>query len=108
MRGELSSMEDEVRKLIKQLNSNLELYEEPEYKITEKSEKGGEHLYIVHNLDAEMKEGEIYFGDMNDVIYNNQYALMGFLVDSIVNIEFKDKLVTIIFKSNSIKIEFVG
>ena len=101
-------MEGKVKKLIKQLNSNLELYAEPEYKITEKSEKNGEHLYIVHNLDAEIEDGGVYFGDMNNVICNNQYALMGFLVDSIIDIKFEDKVTTIIFRSNSIIIEFVG
>ena len=101
-------MKGKVNKLIKQLDSNLNNYAEPEYKITEKSEKGGEYLYIVHNLDAEMEDGAIYFGDMNNVIYNNQYALMGFLVDSIIDIKFEDKVATIVFRSNSIRIKFVG
>ena len=55
-----------------------------------------------------MEDGEVYFGDMNNIIYNNQYALMGFLVDSIIDIKFEDKVTTIIFRSNSIIIEFVG
>ena len=55
-----------------------------------------------------MEDGGVYFGDMNDVIFNNQYALMGFLINSIVNIKFEDKVTTIMFRSNSIAIEFVG
>ena len=101
-------MGEAVKKLIKWLNSNLDEYEEPEYEITEISEKSMDHIYIVHNLEAEMEEGEIYFGDMNNVIFNNQYSLMGFIVDSIIDIKSEDNIATIIFKSNSIKIEFVG
>lgn len=96
-----------VEKLIKQLNNNLDLYEVPKYKIIESSIKNMGHTYTVHNLEAEMEDGGVYFGDVEEIIYNNQYVLMGFLVDSIVDIIFEDKIITIVFKSNSIKIELV-
>jgi hypothetical protein len=110
MRGDLQNMtnESKVKKLIKQLNTNLDLYEIPKYKITEISDRNGKNSYTVHSLEAEMEDGGVYFGDMNDVIFNNQYALMGFLINSIVNIKFEDKVTTIMFRSNSIAIEFVG
>lgn len=100
--------ESKVKKLIKQLNTNLDLYEIPKYKITEISDRNGKNSYTVHSLEAEMEDGGVYFGDIEEIIFNNQYTLMGFLVDSIVNIKFEDKVVIIIFKSNSIVIEFVG
>ena len=97
-----------VEKLIKQLNTNLDLYETPKYMITESSIKNMGHTYTVHKLDAEVEDGEVYFRDVEEIIFDNQYALMGFLIDSIVDIKFEDKVVTIIFRSNSIIIEFVG
>ena len=77
------------------------------YDVTEKSERNGEHTYAVYNLMAEVEDGEIYFWDKEDVIFNNQYALVGFLIDSIIDIIFEDKFIAIIFRSNSIKIELV-
>lgn len=99
--------ERKVKKLIKQLSTNLDLYEAPKYKITEKSERNGEYTYTVQNLIGEMEDGEVYFGDLEVIIFNNQYALMGFLIDSIVDIIFENKVVTIIFRLNNIKIELV-
>ena len=97
-----------VEKLIKQLNTNLDLYEVPKYKIIESSIKNMGHTYAVHNLEAEVEDGEVYFGDVEEIIFDNQYALMGFLVDSIIDIVFSDKIIEIMFDSNNIKIELIG
>ncbi len=96
-----------VEKLIQQLDNNLDLYEVPEYKIIESSIKNIGHTYTVHNLVAETEYEEVYFGDIEDIIYDNQYALMGFLVESIVDIIIDDNIIDIIFKSNNIKIELI-
>ena len=66
------------------------------------------HTYTVHNLEAEMEDGGVYFGDVEEIIFNNQYDLMGFLIDSIIDIVFSDKIIEIMFDSNNIKIELIG
>lgn len=101
-------MEGKVKELIDLLNTNLDLHGDARYEVTEKSERNGEHTYAVYNLMTEVEDGEMYFWDKEDVIFNNQYALVGFLIDSIVDIIFEDKGVDIIFKSNSIKIEILN
>lgn len=101
-------MKRKVEKVINQINSNLNSYAEPEYRIVEKSNKLGKYAYTVHSLEAELEDGEVYFGDMNNIIFNNHYALVGFLIDSVIDIVFRDKLIKIIFQSSSIDIELVN
>lgn len=94
-----------VQKMIKQLNMNLDLYKMPEYMITETSIYNGDHTYIVHNLQAECEDGGVYFGDLEEKIITYQYALTGFLVDSVVDIVIQDENIEILFNTNSIKIK---
>ena len=97
-----------VKKIIKQLQTNLDLYEIPEYKVTEISTRHGEHTYIVHKLEAEYEDGGVYFGDLEKKILTNQYALMGFLISSVKDVIIENKIIEIFFDSNSILIELVG
>jgi hypothetical protein len=53
-----------AKKLMKAFNSNLDLYERPEYRITEKNKRP----YIVHSLEVEYEDGELYFGDDDSVL----------------------------------------
>ena len=71
--------------------------------------------FVTRNKDGTIKDvymkWEFYVKNRKEIYcmrLNNQYALMGFLINSIVNIKFEDKVVIIIFRSNSIVIEFVG
>lgn len=98
---------NKIEEIIKQFDTNIDRYEMAKYKVTEISPRLGNHTYIVHNLEAEYENGGVYFGDIENVISDNQYSLMGFLIDSIINIIFEDKCITIAFRSNSIKIELV-
>lgn len=78
-----------------------------EYKVTESSVRHGEHTYTVHNLVVEYENGGVYFGDDEEVIRDNGYALMGIVVDSVIHIIIEDKLIEIIFENNIIKIELI-
>jgi len=53
-----------VQKLMKAFDLNLDLYERPEYKITERNRLS----YIVHNLEAEYECGSLYFGDDENIM----------------------------------------
>lgn len=97
-----------AQKLINLLNINKELYELIEYKITEHSNNNGDVTYKVHNLDAEIEDGEIYFADIDEKIQSNRYSMMGFLIKSIKDIIFEKDLITILFSSQSIIIETIG
>ena len=94
---------NKVKKMIKQINMN----KGSKYKVTETSARHGEHTYTVHNLVAEYEDGGVYFGDDEEVIRDNRYALMGIVVDSVIHIIIEDKLIEIVFENNSIKIELI-
>ena len=94
---------NKVKKMIKQINMN----KGSKYKVTETSARHGEHTYTVHNLVAEYEAGGVYCGDGEEVIYDNGYALMGFLVDFVIDIIIEDKIIEIIFENNIIIIELI-
>ena len=98
---------NKIKKLIKQFDVNIDRYEVAKYKVTETSDRHGEHSYIVHNIGAEYEDGGVYFGDIENIIFDNQYALMGFLVESVKDVTVTDKLIDIVFEFNSIKIELL-
>ena len=57
---------------------------------------------------SRVQDGGVYFGDDEEVILNNGYALVGFVVDSVgLIIIIEDKLIEIIFETNSIRIELI-
>lgn len=86
----------------------MDLHEISKYMITEESAKNTGCKYIVHNLIAETEDGGVYFGDTEDIILSNQYALIGFLVSSVKDIIFVDNVINIIFETNTIKIELIA
>jgi len=96
-----------IQEMINQLNTNIDVYEVPEYEITEISSKNLRQVYIVNNLEAELEDGEIYFKDIEDKIYENEYTIMGFLVESIKEILLEKEIILILFETHSIKIELI-
>lgn len=104
----MKGINKKVQEVIKQLETNLVLYEEPEYRIVEISAVHGENSYIVHNLEVECENDEVYFCDKDDKIRDNGYALMGFLTKSVRDIIIDDRVIEIFFDSNSISIKLVA
>jgi len=93
---------EKVQKMIQYFNNNKKAM----YMVTEVS-RHRNSTYSVYKLNALLEDGEINFGDDKDVIYHEQYALMGFMVNTIEDIIFEDGVVNIMFEFNSIKIELL-
>ena len=100
---------NEVNELINQLNDNMGLFETTQYRVTETSLKNCKKTeYILHNLEADIEDGEVYFSDLKNDIRMKQLSLIGFLVESVKDIVFDEYFIQIMFDQSSIKIELIA
>ena len=90
-----------VKELIHYLKSESNMY----YKITENSNKNGLQEYTVHNLQGETEKGVLLFSDEKEYITLNMCALMSIMIKTIIDIEYKDNLISIILPMQNIKIQ---
>lgn len=96
-----------LQEVINKLNTNMDLYEIVEYAITETSLNNVTHTYTVYNIEAEIEDGEVYFGDIEGKILTEQYALGGFLACSVKDIMLNDNIIDILFNTNAINIKLI-
>jgi hypothetical protein len=102
----MSRKEGQIKKLINQLKIDNDVNEITEYKVIENFVK--KQTYLVHNLEAEVEAGEVFFGDIEGVIASNQFVLMGFLNRSVIDLSFELDKVVINFASGSIQIQKIS
>lgn len=77
------------------------------WKITEEFRKKNEYTLV--GLEIEVEQGIVCAADSKGEIYCSPKVLMGFLAESIINIEHKDKAeFTIYFKDGTIVIKGYG
>lgn len=94
-----------AQKLMKTFDTNLNLYERPEYRITEQNKLP----YIVHSLEVEYEDNTLYFGDdENNLLINNSMLneLRGDLVKDII-IQSKKYTIELSIELGQINIELV-
>lgn len=60
------------------------------YNVIENFNKNGVRSYQVTNLKFDTEDETVFFYDSEDKILKNQYTIMGFLIESIMNIQSND------------------